>query len=1144
MDFSQYRAFSDALTQELALIQGPPGTGKTVIALKILEMFLNNGNIWSKQQVGPIIVLSYTNHALDQFLEGIIRMWLGLFADDFLPIHTGNEEYAVETNDIPINICKKERGQGIEDIELEQPQLDDQNLDQKLKKPIIIETKETEKDLRNGIKCWSLIEQTHKQAILKEVKRRLMLTKPMSVAEENQIKDVWDLSQEDRWRLYTLWIQKILNILQQELMSVQRRYENTCGKYKEYMHLVNVNIYKSAKIVAMTTSRAAADHEILRRINSKIMIIEEAAEVPDHHILACLLPSLQHLVMIGDNQQLRPSYNDYKTAKRYDLDVSIFERLVTSGLPFQQLQFQHRMRPEISDLLTPSIYKELHNHASVVEIEDVRGMERNVYFLNHNVKEHADSDKDLKSHKNQHEVDFIAKLYRYLRLQGYGSRDITVLTTYKEQERLLKIAIRDVEETEHFYEVTSNSSGNDRDIPGSSTAHLKSRCKSHTTTVRDVDNAMLFSNMAKNIMEDENARVTTVDNFQGEENKIILLSLVRSNSKGNIGFLRESNRICVALSRAKAGLYVIGDCTLLREKNDLWRKILQKADFKGIVGTSLTLRCRNHPQNKTEVSHANDFQNVEDGGCSLKCSARLACGHYCFRKCHTYDPNHSHLPCLSFCQKLCSSGHKCQSKCFGCREKCSPCMFEVSKVLPLCRHTVKVPCSEIVEEFLCTERCEQTLQCGHQCQQKCGFPCNTNKNCNEQVRVKAVCGHMVQTACHTKQNPICKVKCSEKLECGHFCKGTCQSCFAGALHQKCREKTQYKQQCGHTIIIDCILSYWDQKYDGNFLKCRKSCEWRCEHEACEKSCGEPCTRQPCNIRCSKKLSCRHLCELLLCDHNGDHWCRKCSRVNVNGGLRTKRANVRNPHHIRLKRCGCVFETEVLDNYLFLRDYTVVDVPRCPNCQFVITDMRYFGFIRYIQWSRFNAELDADTLLNTEILNRCWKQNGYQNYCFPRWFELQRRQEVRSRQCHTTKSIELQAELFQCICSMDEVAKRYNSDVSFKWDCSFIIDQLCERIRRDQNIFSAQELRELALVLPRLATALKSCILRSRLQFNRKTEEICFYLEKCGDIYNKNFVTHTERVETLEPGIFDRIDLGMNNNFDSLYTDAEFGTSRF
>lgn len=48
-------------------------------------------------------------------------------------------------------------------------------------------------------------------------------------------------------------------------------------------------------------------------------------------------------------------------------------------------------------------------------------------------------------------------------------------------------------------------------------------------------------------------RITVVDNFQGEESDIILLSLVRSNAEDVVGFLKTENRVCVALSRARHG---------------------------------------------------------------------------------------------------------------------------------------------------------------------------------------------------------------------------------------------------------------------------------------------------------------------------------------------------------------------------------------------------------------------------------------------------------------------------------------------------------------------------------------------------------------------------------------------------------------
>ena len=49
--------------------------------------------------------------------------------------------------------------------------------------------------------------------------------------------------------------------------------------------------------------------------------------------------------------------------------------------------------------------------------------------------------------------------------------------------------------------------------------------------------------------------------LQGQENDIILISLVRSNRKENIGYLADKNRLCVAISRARCGLYLFGNAT-------------------------------------------------------------------------------------------------------------------------------------------------------------------------------------------------------------------------------------------------------------------------------------------------------------------------------------------------------------------------------------------------------------------------------------------------------------------------------------------------------------------------------------------------------------------------------------------------------
>ncbi len=63
----------------------------------------------------------------------------------------------------------------------------------------------------------------------------------------------------------------------------------------------------------------------------------------------------------------------------------------------------------------------------------------------------------------------------------------------------------------------------------------------------------------------EGIRVCTVDNFQGEESHMILLSLVRSNLVKSIGFLSTENRVCVAFSRARDGFFSIGNFNLLKD---------------------------------------------------------------------------------------------------------------------------------------------------------------------------------------------------------------------------------------------------------------------------------------------------------------------------------------------------------------------------------------------------------------------------------------------------------------------------------------------------------------------------------------------------------------------------------------------------
>ena len=244
------------------------------------------------------------------------------------------------------------------------------------------------------------------------------------------------------------------------------------------------------------------------------------------------------LFFLGDHKQLRPPTTVYHLAKQYQLDVSLFERMLNNGLELCTLQVQHRMRPEVARLIVPSIYEKLKNHESVLDYPHIKGMTRSVFFLTHSRMESDDAEQ--KSHLNPYEAEMCLALARHLLMQGpYQCQDITILTTYSGQ--LL---------------------------------HLKK--------IRQKHGAL------------QGIKITTVDNFQGEENQIIILSLVRSNAKANIGFLKTENRICVALSRAKQGFYLLGNMDGLQGQSELWRKIQQVLVDHGELGPKFGLKCEIH----------------------------------------------------------------------------------------------------------------------------------------------------------------------------------------------------------------------------------------------------------------------------------------------------------------------------------------------------------------------------------------------------------------------------------------------------------------------------------------------------------------------------------------------------------------------
>lgn len=315
-----------------------------------------------------------------------------------------------------------------------------------------------------------------------------------------------------RWQLYLYWLKLYVEKVKVEKEKLSRKFRARFKVYSELRDMEDTQIMKSSLVVGMTTTGAARLRSSLQTLKSPIVIVEEAAEVLEAHIISALTVHCKHLILIGDHQQLKPSTANFKVETEFLLGISLFERMVLNKIQLHTLNIQHRMRPEISRLIHPTIYPALEDHQSVQNRDPINGIEKCLYFINHKENEQLCSDN---SKKNVHEATFLIQLARHLILNDYKAENIVIIAAYLGQ----------------MFEMQ----------------RLK---KTHNLLLKDV-------------------RIAVLDNYQGEESDIILLSLVRSNAEKNIGFLKIENRVCVALSRARNGLYIMGNMTQLCESSEV-----------------------------------------------------------------------------------------------------------------------------------------------------------------------------------------------------------------------------------------------------------------------------------------------------------------------------------------------------------------------------------------------------------------------------------------------------------------------------------------------------------------------------------------------------------------------------------------------
>ncbi len=320
-----------------------------------------------------------------------------------------------------------------------------------------------------------------------------------------------------------------------EWLKLQRKIEGLAKKAKELESRAVRRILQNADVICTTNSTAGS--ELLEDFQFDTLFIDEATQSTEP---SCLIPLVKarKLIMAGDHRQLPPTVMSYDARS---LQYTLFERMhdIYGRRITQLLDTQYRMNESIMEFSNIHFYGgALKAHESVKNITlrdlGVRVDDANPW------KEALDPDFPVvfidtcgtmperqrpgsTSYENEGEAKMVRELVFSLLKSGVKERDIGVITPYDDQVELLR-SIIDAEEVE----------------------------------------------------------IKSVDGFQGREKEVIILSFVRSNASGNIGFLWDGRRLNVSLTRAKRKLIMIGDAGTLR-RNEMYHSLIQHVEKKGKV---------------------------------------------------------------------------------------------------------------------------------------------------------------------------------------------------------------------------------------------------------------------------------------------------------------------------------------------------------------------------------------------------------------------------------------------------------------------------------------------------------------------------------------------------------------------------------
>ncbi|EGD81591.1 hypothetical protein PTSG_02306 [Salpingoeca rosetta] len=552
-----------ALRYNVEAVRGPPGTGKSTTIYHLVKSVLDPSGI--------TIVTCVQNKAVEAVAEKLRQGSIEFFV-------VGNYE----------RLSPMSRKCTLEQRVKQDPRV--KAMERKIRRLKFFLEKVIRPARQANVVSSNARHQRYRQHRANELFGTVSLTDARSAAKHRWLaNDPWDRF----WRAWMRHRHPQLEVMEQVCNGLIQRLSTECI---ETIQDVRLGIVSSVRAILCTAASAASrlpklesdfDVDFASRVNS--IVLDEAGTCPEACVTLLLhaCPHTDRIIAIGDNKQL-PSFSRIRDVKnachdfawngscrfgdrcrfRHVTQQGFFHRLATvlrGGSGVHQLTVQYRMHASICGMVSRTFYGgTLVTPGSTAR--DRSSQDRHgLWWIETSAA--AKEQKESKSYVNQdecHQVqEALMKLQDEVGRHGFEQLSVKVITFYKKQRKLMADVLRQ----SGFRVHTSDDARQQR--------RRRRRRQQRRQQTAPPDE---FTDGDDEVDEEEDdafkgVQVQTVDESQGSESDVVILSCVRCNDHGNVGFVSMRNRMNVACSRARYRLVIVGNSDTLKEHSHQWRMI-------------------------------------------------------------------------------------------------------------------------------------------------------------------------------------------------------------------------------------------------------------------------------------------------------------------------------------------------------------------------------------------------------------------------------------------------------------------------------------------------------------------------------------------------------------------------------------------